>query len=73
MAEAADLTPTTALDVGCGEGADAVWLAARGWRVTALDISRVALDRAAAHARAAGAEVAGRITWRQADLTEGPR
>ena len=72
VAEAADLTPTTALDVGCGEGADAVWLAARGWRVTALDISRVALDRAAAHARAAGAEVAGRITWRQADLTEGP-
>ena len=59
VAEVADLTPTTALDVGCGEGADAVWLAARGWQVTALDISQVALDRAAAHARAAGAEVAG--------------
>ncbi len=71
VAEAADLTPTTALDVGCGEGADAVWLAARGWQVTALDISQVALDRAAAHARAAGAEVAERITWQQADLTEG--
>ena len=67
----AKLTPTTALDVGCGEGADAVWLAARGWQVTALDISRVALDRAAAHARAAGPEIAERITWQQADLTEG--
>ena len=71
VAEAAELTPTTALDVGCGEGADAVWLAARGWQVTALDISRVALDRAAAHARAAGPEIAERITWQQADLTEG--
>ena len=71
VAEAAGLTPTTALDVGSGEGADAVWLAARGWRVTALDISRVALDRAVDHARAAGAEVAERITWQQADLTEG--
>jgi SAM-dependent methyltransferase len=71
VTEAAELTPTTALDVGCGEGADAVWLAALGWQVTALDISRVALDRAAAHARAAGPEVAGRITWQQADLTEG--
>ena len=71
VAEVAELTPTTALDVGCGEGADAVWLAERGWQVTALDISRVALDRAAAHARAAGPEIAERITWQQADLTEG--
>ena len=71
VAEAADLTPTTALDVGSGEGADAIWLAARGWQVTAVDISQVALDRAAAHARAAGGEVAERITWQQTDLTEG--
>jgi SAM-dependent methyltransferase len=71
VTEAAQLTPTTALDVGCGEGADAVWLAEHGWQVTALDISRVALDRAAAHARAAGPEIAERITWRQADLTDG--
>jgi SAM-dependent methyltransferase len=39
VAEAADLEPGTALDAGCGEGGDAHWLAARGWRVTALDVS----------------------------------
>ncbi|MFD0534090.1 MFS transporter [Actinomadura luteofluorescens] len=51
--EAADLAPGTALDLGCGEGADAVWLARRGWRVTAVDISGVALERAAYHAEEA--------------------
>ena len=66
VAEVADLTPGRALDVGCGEGADAVWLAGRGWTVTALDVSRVALDRAALHARDAGAEV----TWVHAGLVE---
>src|SRR5690349_19886130 len=66
VAEAADLPPGRALDVGCGEGADAVWLAARGWRVTALDVSEVALDRAAQHARAAVVEVA----WLHAGLVE---
>ncbi|MFC7713473.1 SAM-dependent methyltransferase [Nonomuraea recticatena] len=64
--EAADLEPGTALDLGCGEGGDAVWLASRGWRVTATDISRVALERAAAHAKQAG--VADRIDWQQHDL-----
>ncbi len=67
VAEAADLTPGTALDVGCGEGGDAIWLAQRGWRVTATDLSTVALDRAASYAGAAG--VADRITWVQVDLT----
>lgn len=62
VAEASDLEPGTALDVGCGEGADAVWLAERGWRVTAVDISTVALERAAAHAGTLP------IEWRQADL-----
>ena len=57
-----------ALDIGSGEGADAIWLAGRGWSVTGLDFSRVALDRAAEHAAAAGAGVAARTTWRQADL-----
>jgi SAM-dependent methyltransferase len=67
---AADLAPGTALDVGCGEGADAVWLAERGWRVTGVDVSRVALSRAAAVALqvTADPEVAARITWRQADV-----
>jgi SAM-dependent methyltransferase len=69
VAEAAGLEPGRALDVGSGEGADAIWLAERGWRVTALDISTVALDRGAAHARERGGEVPGRITWKRADVT----
>jgi thioredoxin reductase/SAM-dependent methyltransferase len=43
--EIATLAPGRALDVGAGEGADALWLAQRGWRVTASDISERALDR----------------------------
>ena len=66
--QASDLTPGTALEVGSGEGADAIWLARRGWRVLALDISTVALTKAAAHAATSGPEVAERITWQQADL-----
>jgi 2-polyprenyl-3-methyl-5-hydroxy-6-metoxy-1,4-benzoquinol methylase len=61
------LTPGDALDIGCGEGADAVWLAAHGWRVLGVDVSGVALERAAAHAADAGPEVAARITWTRAD------
>jgi len=60
------LRPGRALDVGCGEGADALWLAERGWDVTALDISQVALDRAANHARRGGREV----HWLHAGLVE---
>jgi SAM-dependent methyltransferase len=70
VTEATDLSPGTALDVGCGEGADALWLARHGWRVTAIDISTVALRRAAAHAESADAEAAARITWTQADLDD---
>jgi thioredoxin reductase/2-polyprenyl-3-methyl-5-hydroxy-6-metoxy-1,4-benzoquinol methylase len=68
---AADLAPGSALDVGCGEGADAIWLAERGWQVTAVDFSATALGRAAEHAAARGADVATRVTWRQADVTAG--
>ncbi|MBM7805143.1 thioredoxin reductase [Geodermatophilus bullaregiensis] len=64
-AEAAELPPGRALDAGAGEGGDAVWLARRGWEVTALDLSRTALDRAAAAARSAGV----RIETRHADVT----
>ena len=64
----ADLTPGTALDVGCGEGADAIWLAARGWQVTAIDVSPVALERVANRAAEAGEQIAARITWQQADV-----
>jgi SAM-dependent methyltransferase len=57
LAEVVGLPPGRALDVGCGEGADAVWLARQGWDVTALDVSRVALERATRHARDARVEV----------------
>jgi 2-polyprenyl-3-methyl-5-hydroxy-6-metoxy-1,4-benzoquinol methylase len=64
VAEVAGLVPGTVLDVGCGEGADAIWLAQQGWQVTAVDPSRVALDRADAAARDTGVEV----TWVHAGL-----
>ncbi|MEU1482512.1 class I SAM-dependent methyltransferase [Streptomyces sp. NPDC005752] len=64
--EVEGLAPGRALDLGCGEGADAVWLARFGWKVTATDISRVALERAAVHAADAG--VADRIDWQWHDL-----
>jgi ubiquinone/menaquinone biosynthesis C-methylase UbiE len=57
-----------ALDLGCGEGADACWLAERGWTVVAVDISDTALQRAAAAAEAKG--VGERIEFVQHDLSE---
>ena len=65
VTEADGLPPGRALDVGCGEGADAIWLAQRGWQVVAVDISDVAIDRAAKIAEDAGATV----DWRAVDLT----
>ncbi|MGY1623090.1 SAM-dependent methyltransferase [Geodermatophilus sp. SYSU D00965] len=66
VAEAADLTPGRALDVGCGEGGDVLWLAGRGWQVTGLDWSEVALARAAEHAAAAG--LTARVEWVRGDV-----
>ena len=63
--QARDLAPGTVLDVGCGEGADAVWLARQGWWVTAGDVSTVGLRRAADHAPA---DLADRIVWRPLDV-----
>ena len=57
VAEVADLNPGCVLDVGCGEGADAVWLAQRGWTATAIDISDVAVGRARAAAELVGVTV----------------
>ncbi len=61
-----DLPPGTALDLGCGEGGDAVWLALRGWQVTAVDVSPTALRRAQEHAQQAG--VADRVTTERHEL-----
>ncbi|ONI77584.1 SAM-dependent methyltransferase [Kribbella sp. ALI-6-A] len=65
--ELGDLPPGSALDAGCGAGAEAIWLATRGWRVTAADIAAEALARAAARATESG--VAERVQWVQADLS----
>ncbi|MCE0766042.1 class I SAM-dependent methyltransferase [Pseudonocardia kujensis] len=64
VAEIDDVAPGAALDVGAGEGADAVWLARRGWAVTAVDFSATALKRVAEHAAEAGVQV----TTEQADV-----
>jgi SAM-dependent methyltransferase len=67
LVEAAEaLTPGTALDLGCGEGGDAVWLARQGWQVTAVDVAPTAVRRTAAHAADAG--VADRVAAEQHDL-----
>jgi SAM-dependent methyltransferase len=63
--EVAALAPGTALDLGCAEGADAVWLAQQGWRVTGADASATALRRAAEHAAEAGVD----IDWQCHDLS----
>ncbi|HEV2451074.1 MAG TPA: methyltransferase domain-containing protein [Streptosporangiaceae bacterium] len=72
VAEVTGLPPGRALDAGCGEGADAIWLAVRGWTVVATDISGVALERAAQHALDTDPDAAGRIEWRQVDLLSRP-
>ncbi|GAB7051730.1 bifunctional NAD(P)/FAD-dependent oxidoreductase/class I SAM-dependent methyltransferase [Catenuloplanes indicus] len=64
VSDVAGLTPGRALDAGCGEGGDAIWLAKQGWRTTGVDISATALTRAAEHAAEAGVTVA----WEQGDL-----
>ena len=63
-----NLRPGSALDAGCGHGSETRWLAARGWRVTAVDFSATAIAHARSTAEAAGAEVAGRIDWVEGDL-----
>jgi len=71
VSELGVLNPGSVLDLGCGEGRNAIWLAAEGWRVTAIDFSAVAVDRA----RDLAKETAERlqrdldITWRVEDVT----
>lgn len=64
VAEVADLRPGTALDLACGAGRNAVWLAGQGWRVTAVDFSGVALRMARSLAAERGVEV----EWIEADV-----
>lgn len=66
VSEVTGLVAGSALDVGSGEGADAIWLAQQGWQVTGLDFSTVALERSASHAAAAG--VGEATSWRHADI-----
>ena len=69
VAEAGALRPGTALDAGCGTGGDSLWLAARDWRVTAVDVSPTALEQGRRTAEAVGPGFAERIEWVHADLT----
>jgi SAM-dependent methyltransferase len=66
VAEVADLAPGRALDLACGEGRNAVWLAEQGWRVTGVDFSEVALAKAGELAAARGVDA----SWVRADLLD---
>jgi SAM-dependent methyltransferase len=63
-----DLVPGTALDVACGEGRNALWLAEQGWQVTAIDFSDVAIDKA----RRIAAERGVTVKWIADDVSECP-
>jgi SAM-dependent methyltransferase len=67
-ATAGDLAPGRALDAGCGNGTDALWLAARGWHVTAVDFSATALRHGRSVAASLGPDVTERIAWVEGDL-----
>lgn len=68
ITEVSEFATGRALDIGCGLGAEAIWLASYGWDVTALDVSRVALARATARGRQAGVSV----NWARAALEDAP-
>lgn len=70
VAEASSLTPGRALDIGSGEGADSLWLAQHGWRVTAVDFAETALEKARARAESADPDAATRVDWQQHDVTQ---
>ena len=68
VAEVVVLTPGRALEIGCGEGADAIWLAQHGWTVTAIDVSEVAIVRA----RQASHPASASVEWICGDVLETP-
>ena len=71
---AVDWEPGAALEIGCGEGADVLWLAEHGWRVTGLDLSATAVGRLSREAerRGVASRVTGRVHDVEAGLPEGP-
>ena len=60
--ELGDLPAGTAVDLACGEGRNAIWLARQGWRVTGIDFSEVAVERARAR------DADGEVTWVAGDV-----
>lgn len=68
VGEVMSLACGRALDAGCGHGADALWLAANGWHVTAVDFSASALAHGRSSAETVGPPVSERITWVEGDL-----
>ncbi|MDQ1736905.1 MAG: hypothetical protein QOH56_3156 [Pseudonocardiales bacterium] len=69
-AEVADLPPGQVLDLAAGEGRNSIWLAALGWRATAVDFSSIALEKGRSIAAKQADGRAERITWHQADVLE---
>ena len=67
-----DLSPGRGLDLACGEGRNALWLAGLGWQMTALDFSAVALRRGREAAAGLGEDVAARVEWVVGDALEAP-
>ena len=63
--ELSELAPGRALDAACGEGRNALWLAEKGWRVTAIDFSEVAIDKGRQIAQRRGLK----LDWQVADLS----
>jgi SAM-dependent methyltransferase len=68
-AQCESLAAGDAVDLACGEGRNALWLASLGWRVTGIDFSAVAIDRAERLAGRLSPGERARLTWRMADLT----
>jgi SAM-dependent methyltransferase len=61
-----------AVDLACGEGRNALWLARLGWKATGVDFSNVAIERARRLTTREAPAVAGRLTWRVGDVTAEP-
>lgn len=69
--QCSSLAPGDAVDLACGEGRNSLWLARRGWRVTGIDYSPVAIERARTLTSQEPADVAARLTWQVGDATAG--